>query len=360
MPPILAGGAELKNTFCLTKDQYAFLSHHIGDLENFETLQAFEHGIKHFQKLFRIKPEYLAYDLHPNYLASRHIQTTARSQNMPAFGIQHHHAHIAACMAENNLDKDAEVIGLSFDGTGYGTDGTIWGGEVLISTYKNFIRAYHLKTIPLPGGDIATKEPWRLALAWLHQAGVEWDPKLAPAANATQEQQAVVRHQIEQGINSPITSSMGRLFDAVAALIGIRQTVNYEGQAAIELEAAGDHSLSTAYPFQITKDELDPSPIFGQIIKDLDNKISIQEISAKFHNTIAEMAVQSCIETRTQTGINSVAISGGVWQNSSLLQKTLRKLHSNEFVPLYHHQVPTNDGGIALGQAVITYHTITQ
>jgi len=358
MPPILATGAEIKNTFCLTKDHYAFLSHHIGDMENFETLAAFEHGVEHYQTLFRTSPEYLAFDLHPNYLSTRYAQRLAQEKSLPAFGIQHHHAHIAACMADNHLGKDTTVIGLSFDGTGYGTDGTIWGGEVFLATYQNFKREFHLKTIPLPGGDAAIKEPWRIALTWLYESGIEWTPDLAPARYINTDQQQMLRQQIQSGTNAPLTSSMGRLFDGVAALVGVRQTVNYEAQAAIELEALVDPAERARYEFQITGSVIDPAPMFEQIVADLSHQIPIQQISAKFHNTIAEIALQTCLAIRSKTELNLVALSGGVWQNSVLLQTTIKKLRENSFSVYYHDQVPTNDGGLSLGQAVIAYHTI--
>ncbi|HTP07778.1 MAG TPA: carbamoyltransferase HypF, partial [Anaerolineae bacterium] len=240
VPTILASGAELKNTFCVTRDGYAFLSHHIGDLENFETLKSFEDDIAHFEQLFRIKPEIIAYDLHPNYLATRYALERADRDGLKSIGVQHHHAHIAACLAENGWHGDQPVIGVAFDGTGYGTDGAIWGGEFLIADYGGFERTAHLDYMPLPGGDAATRHPYRSALSYLHQAGVSWDSDLAPVKAANSIEQAAIRKQIEAGINAFPTSSMGRLFDAVASICDVRQNVNYEGQAAIEFEALAD------------------------------------------------------------------------------------------------------------------------
>jgi hydrogenase maturation protein HypF len=235
VPTILAAGAELKNTFCVARDGYAFLSHHIGDLENYETLKSFEDGIAHFERMFRIKPEIIAYDLHPNYLATRYALERAERDSLKSIGVQHHHAHVTACLAENNWNSDRPVIGVAFDGTGYGTDGAIWGGEFLITDYRGFERAAHLDYMPLPGGDAATRHPYRIALSYLHQAGVAWDDDLAPVRAANSIEQAAIRKQIESGFNAFPTSSMGRLFDAVASICGVRQDVNYEGQAAIEL-----------------------------------------------------------------------------------------------------------------------------
>jgi hydrogenase maturation protein HypF len=230
VPPILAAGSELKNTFCITRKDYAFLSHHIGDMENYETLVSFEQGVQHFERLFRVKPEAIAYDLHPNYLATQYALRRAE----PAIGVQHHHAHIAACMAEHGLDGLSPVIGLSFDGTGYGEDVAIWGGEFLVADYHSYQRPFHLEYFPLPGGDAAIKQPARTALALLWSLGLERDEGLTPVKELRVEERSVLRDQLEKRINTPLTSSMGRLFDAAAALVGIRQKVNYEGQAAIE------------------------------------------------------------------------------------------------------------------------------
>jgi len=232
-PQILATGPELKNTFCFTKDQYAFLSQHIGDMENYETLQSFEDGIHHFEKLFRLKPEIIAYDLHPNYFASRYAIERAKKESLPSVGIQHHHAHIAACMVDNNINDKEPVIGVSFDGTGYGDDGNIWGGEFLIATYQNYSRYAHLEYHPLPGGDSSTRKPYRIALAYLWAHKIPWEFYLSLLEYISQDEIKMLNVMLENQINSPLTSSVGRLFDAIAALIGIRSEVNYEAHAAI-------------------------------------------------------------------------------------------------------------------------------
>ena len=358
-PPLLAAGAELKNTFCLTNGRYAFLSHHIGDMENYETMQAFEDGVTHFERLFRVSPEALVYDLHPNYLATRYVLKRAREESLPAIGVQHHHAHIAACMAENGFDGNRPVIGVSFDGTGYGDDGAIWGGEFLVADYDGYQRPYHLEYVPLPGGDKAIKEPWRLALAWLQQAGIDWEADLPPVQYSSHLEYPVsqpldvIRHQIETGLNSPATSSMGRLFDAISALAGVRQVVNYEAQAAIELEALIDPMESGAYPFNIEQDHIDASPLIRAVVNDLHSGTNIPTIAARFHNGVAQMVLDTCIQIRDAYGHNQIALSGGVWQNMTLLDRTVALLQQQDFIVYLHRQVPANDGGLALGQIAI-------
>jgi hydrogenase maturation protein HypF len=356
-PPLLATGAELKNTFCITRDRYAFLSHHIGDMENYETLRSFEDGVAHFERLFRVAPQALAYDLHPNYLATRYALERAEREGLRAIGVQHHHAHIAACMAEHGLSGERPVIGVAFDGTGYGDDGAIWGGEILIADYAGYRRAFHLDYVPLPGGDKATREPWRVALAWLHKAGLEWSDDLAPVRAADERARQVVRAQIERGTNAPLTSSMGRLFDAVAALAGVRQTVNYEAQAAIEFENQCSVSSSqyseASYELEIANGIIDPTPMIRAVVADVRVGVSIGEISARFHNGVAAMVRTVARQSRDQFGLNEVALSGGVWQNMTLLARTIDLLQRDGFIVYIHRQVPANDGGLALGQAVV-------
>ena len=361
VPPLLATGAELKNTFCLARDRYAFLSHHIGDLENYETLRSFEDSIAHFERLFHVTPQALAYDLHPNYLATRYALERAQREGLPAIGVQHHHAHIAACMAEHGLPGDEPIIGVSFDGTGYGLDETtgapaIWGGEFLIAGYGGFRRAAHLAYIPLPGGDRAVKEPWRIALAWLQAADAGWDATLPPVAyGASLAPYALdaLAHQLQSGVNAPPTSSMGRLFDAVAALAGVRQTVNYEAQAAVELEALVDPQESGSYPFALNGSIVDPVPAIAAVAEDVRAGTSLPVIAARFHNGVAQMVAAVCCDLRERSGLNAVALSGGVWQNMTLLRRTLPLLAACGFTVYVHRRVPANDGGLALGQAAI-------
>jgi hydrogenase maturation protein HypF len=359
MPPLLAAGPELKNTFCLTRDNYAFVSHHIGDLENYETLRAFEDGIRHYERLFRIAPQAIACDLHPDYLATRYALERAEQESLAIIGVQHHHAHIAACLAENNHPGDRPVIGLSLDGTGYGEDGAIWGGEILLADYAGFDRLYHLAYVPLPGGDLAIRQPWRIALAHLQQAGLPWEEDLPPVLHARQQPSAagdlldLLQRQLASGVNTPLTSSMGRLFDAISSLLGVRQTANYEAQAAIELEALADQGESGSYPFGVDGQFLDPAAMFVSMVSDLRAGVALPIISARFHNSIAQLMHRVCQNIRAQTSITEVALSGGVWQNMTLLKKTFSLLGEDGFKIYLHHQVPANDGGISLGQAVI-------
>ena len=352
-PQTLAVGAELKNTFCLSRGNYGFLSHHIGDLENYETLLSFESGIDHFKRLFRIEPELIVADLHPDYLSTRYAQKYSQDHGIPLLQVQHHHAHIASCLADNGWNTDEPVIGLAFDGTGLGTDGIIWGSEVLIANYTHFDRRFHLEEMPLPGGDISTQHPARIALAYLQASGLDWEPELPSEKDLCSQERTVLRSQLENRINTPLTTSMGRLFDAVSALIGIRQTATYEGQAAIELENICSPNEETCYKFELTGEKILIRPILEQILNDWHKNIPASTISARFHNGLAQKVLEICLALRTETAINVVAFSGGVWQNITLLKKTLNLLDQNGFSPLIHQQVPTNDGGICLGQLMI-------
>jgi hydrogenase maturation protein HypF len=356
--PILAAGGELKNAFCVSRGKYAFLSHHVGDMENFETLQSFEDGISHFERLFRITPEAIAYDLHPNYLATNYAFDRASRDGLALFGIQHHHAHIASCIAENGHPGDTEVIGVAFDGTGYGEDGAIWGGEVLVADYLTYDRVYHLSYVPMPGGDRAIREPWRVALAWIGKAGL--DSKDFPHFLETIDTKTVeiVRQQIKREINSPLTSSMGRLFDAVASMIGIRNTVNYEAQAAIELEALIDMNEDDYYHIEILDGVIDPSQLIQSICADVKAGVSAPVISARFHNSITRMVNEVCMKLRELRGISEVALSGGVWQNMALLEAVVHRLRKGGFTVYIQRQVPANDGGVALGQLAIAHHQL--
>ena len=370
-PPMLATGAELKNTFCLVRDQYAFLSHHIGDLENYETLRGFEDGIKHFEQLFLINPEFIACDMHPNYLATRYAQDRAQQDGLPIVEVQHHHAHIAACMLEHQLPKANEVIGVALDGTGFGDDGAIWGGEFILASYHSYQRLYHLAYTSLPGGDRAIREPWRMALSWLDTAGLDWNPDLPPLRHVFENKKnpdqvlAVINHQIETGLNSTTTSSMGRLFDAVSALMGIRQEVNYEAQAAIEMEQLIDPNEHQAYPFHIpganlsnTCIDINATPVIEAVVADVLARVSPRVMAARFHRGVADMIGQICLSIRTSCGSNVVALSGGVWQNLALLSYTHQILQNYGFKVLVHQQLPPNDGGIAIGQAAVAFNQL--
>ncbi|HUC57038.1 MAG TPA: carbamoyltransferase HypF [Streptosporangiaceae bacterium] len=345
--PVLACGAELKNTFCLGKDNRAFLSHHIGDLENVATLIAFTEGIEHFKRLFSIEPQVLAHDLHPEYLSTKYaLDLAERFPELRVIGVQHHHAHIASCLADNGLDATAEVIGVAFDGTGYGTDGTIWGGEFLAGGLAAMERAGHLAPVPMPGGAAAIRHPWRMAAAYLDAAFPDGPPPL-DVARRNAGSWTVVTAMARRGVNSPLTSSAGRLFDAVAAILGVRDSVNYEGQAAIELEqlaASGDHG---AYPAQTSVG------LVRAVADDLGAGTSRDVIAARFHRALADLITATCDSIRQRTQLGTVALSGGVFQNQLLLALTVAGLEADGFTVLTHSRVPCNDGGISLGQAVV-------
>jgi hydrogenase maturation protein HypF len=370
---VLGCGAEEKNTFCLTEDNYAFVSQHIGDMENMETLEHFDATISLYKRLFHIEPEVIAYDLHPDYLATRYARELG-GPGMNLVAVQHHHAHIASCMADNGLENP--VIGIAFDGTGMGADGNIWGGEFLVADYRSFHRVGHLEYLPLPGGDAATKRPYRTAVGYLFTllGGDVLDAVIADEAQqspltsvgkVSDVEMEVIKRQLERRINSPLTSSMGRLFDAISALLGVRGEIDYEGQAAVELEMAahayyGEEAVSDtgeSYPFRIVENEgiriVQLKELLSAVVEGLRQGVPRGRISAKFHSTVAQMTGEMCRLVANETGISQVALSGGVFQNRLLLRKTVSLLESDGFQVFTHRQVPCNDGGISLGQAVI-------
>jgi hydrogenase maturation protein HypF len=358
---ILACGGELKNTFCLTRGQYAFISHHIGDLENLETLTSFEEGIEHFKRLFYIEPKAVAYDLHPDYLSTKYAQSLP---DIPKIGVQHHHAHIVSAMAENGIEGD--VIGVAIDGTGFGLDGTIWGGEFLIANFRDFDRAAHLKKVPMPGGSMAIKEPWRMAMVYLSEAFGEEakDLKIDLMRRVDPKKWEILSRMIEKEVNTPWTSSMGRLFDATSSLLSVRDEVRYEGQAAIELEMVADQSVKEKYSLHIHKDEkpmvIDSTEMIREIVHDLADGIPSSKISGKFHQTISHLIVEICETIRFKEKLARVVLSGGVFQNIFLLSLVTEGLKRSGFDIYTHHLVPTNDGGISLGQAVIAHMRLFQ
>jgi len=352
--PILACGAELKNTICLTKGNCAFLSQHVGDLENLETLDFLKLNVEHLKRILEINPTIIAYDLHPGY-HSTHF--ALEQKDIKLIGVQHHHAHIASCMAENGVDET--VIGLSLDGTGYGLDGRVWGGEVLLCNLNDFERVGHFDYVPMPGGTAAIKEPWRMALSYLyhtyHRELVDLDLDFLKSLDKKKVE--VILKMMDSGINSPLTSSLGRLFDGIAALIGLRQRVKYEGQAAMELEMAIEENGDSFYPYEIREDGPNwifiHEPIIEGVVKDLKKGLSQGRISAKFHYSLLEMLREICLRIREKSGLNTVTLSGGVFQNAFLLEGLTGRLHDQDFKVYTHSKVPANDGGISLGQAVI-------
>ena len=368
---ILAAGPALKNTFCLSREQYAFISQHIGDLETVETLEHFKATVSLYQHLFRLEPAYVVADQHPDYLSTHFAREYASSprerRGMTLLQpVQHHHAHIASCIADNGwgLD-DGAVIGVALDGTGYGEDGHIWGGEWFVGDYKGFRRAAHLEYLPLPGGDAAIRHPWRIAAGYLHAlAGAATIPQgLGPDAELS-----LLVQQIDRGINAPLTSSMGRLFDAVSALLGVCREASYEAQAAIELEqcaeAPVDGSHHTPYEFKIDSSDgtyqVRIQGLLMQLLEDQRRGTPISEMAWRFHQTVAEMILQVCLEISCTTDIATVALSGGCFQSRLLTEIAVPMLRAAGFRVLLHRQIPCNDGGLSLGQAILSQFQISQ
>ena len=358
LPPILAVGGELKNTVCLTKGRHAFLSQHIGDLENLESYAFFKATISSFKRILEVEPEFLAYDLHPDYFSTR---WALEQEGMKQVGVQHHHAHIASCMAENHLD--GQVMGIALDGTGYGTDGAVWGGEVLLATYADFERAAHLEYVPMPGGTAAILEPWRMAVSYLHQHfGASFLEMDIPFVRSLDHRQAaLLTRMADRRLNSPLTSSCGRLFDAVSALAGIRQRVNYEAQAAIELEAAIVKDEGDAgYPFDLQPDArgwtIGTRPLFEAVLDDLKQNAPAGIVSRRFHVGLVEVLAHLARLIRAKTGLDNICLSGGSFQNAFLFEHLRRKLEGDGLNVFTHSEVPCGDGGLSLGQALIAAH----
>jgi hydrogenase maturation protein HypF len=360
--PVLACGAEPKSTFCLGSGRHAFVSHHIGDLENAETLRSFTEGIEHFKRLFDIEPQVVAHDLHPDYLSTKYaagladaVLAGAGAAGLELVGVQHHHAHIASCLADNG--EPGPVIGVAFDGTGYGPDGTIWGGEFLVADLAGFDRAGHLEPVPMPGGAAAIRQPWRMAATYLAAAyPAEPVPPGLDVLTRNERSWAAVLAMARRGINAPVTSSAGRLFDAVAALLGVRDAINYEGQAAIELEQLADVTEDGCYRAGITDGT--PLRVAGADLvraaaADLVAGVSRPVIAARFHNGVAAAIGDVCVALRDRHSLDTVALSGGVFQNLLLTDRVVGQLTGQGFRVLVHHSVPCNDGGISLGQAVV-------
>lgn len=352
---ILAVGAELKNTICLTRGNQAFLSQHIGDLKNEVTLDTFRQTISHLGGIMEIRPELVVCDQHPDYLSTRY----AEELGLPLLKVQHHHAHMAACMAENGLDGD--LIGVVFDGTGLGDDGTVWGGEFLVGGYASVQRAGHLKQVRLPGGDSAARESWRMLLAWLWEPLGEsvWQLPAMPALAATDRQ--LLQAMLERGINAPLSSSAGRLFDAAAFLVGAADRNSFDGQAGMALEALAETvedaallpcHLQPGVPFQ-----LDPTPLLRGLLQRQQVGESPASLAWAFHASLATAVVEGCELIRKETGFDRVALSGGVFQNRLLTELVYTFLAKSHFSVFIHRLVPPNDGGIALGQAVIAAKT---
>lgn len=363
---ILATGGELKNTFCLVRDGQAFLSQHIGDLKDYRAYRFFTREIESWQKLLRITPEVIAYDLHPEYLSTRYAEERGRGAQVSGsvtpllIGVQHHHAHIAGVMAEHGIRQS--VIGVALDGTGYGTDGTIWGGEFLVADRAHFERVAHFRPYRLPGGDQAVREPWRMAVSVLADEGLMGFARKSFASDrdeacAGKPGFETVLKMIASGFNSPLTSSAGRLFDAVSSILGLCHETTCEAQAAIRLESVADVRENNAYPFDLGMTSrpwrVDFGPTIRAIVEGLRRGLPVARVAGRFHNTIAAAVTRVCVHLRAEQGLNTVALSGGVFQNLLLLQRTADFLGSRGFRVLTHSLVPPNDGGLALGQAAV-------
>jgi hydrogenase maturation protein HypF len=343
----------------LGKDNHAYLSHHIGDLENLETINAFEEGIEQFQQLCDLQPEAIVYDLHPEYLSTKFALQSSIAQKI---GVQHHHAHIASVMAEHGLKES--VIGIAADGTGFGSDGMLWGGEIMIADLAGFERYAHFKYVPLPGGEKAIRQPWRMAAVYLQLALGEafQDLDIPFVQELDWSKWDVVSQMIAKKLNCPNTSGLGRLFDAVASLLLLRSEVDYEGQAPIELEMITT-PCNESYLFDISNTVpviLDVKPMIEEIVSDLQNQVPIARISGKFHFTIAYILAKQCQRVRKEAGLNRVVLSGGVFQNRLLLKNLFQLLIRSEFQVYINHKVPPNDGGLSLGQAAVASAQLNQ
>ena len=340
---VLACGAELKSTFCLARGRRAWVSHHIGDLKTAETLAAFQAGVRHFERLFAVTPEVVAHDLHPDYLSTTYA--LAR-EGVEHIAVQHHHAHLAACLAEHG--ERGPAVGAIFDGTGFGTDGTVWGGEILIGDLRDFERCGHLWPVPLPGGDQAVREPWRMACAWLQAAGDE-----RPLPGIDPERWRAVGRLAESGLAAPVTTSVGRLFDAVSALCGLRLRVTYEGQAAMELEAACDPSERGAYELDAIAGVLDARPVILAARRDLVRGVDRGVVATRFHHALADATADDCARLAGDRGLDTVVLGGGSFQNRRLLERTSERLARAGLRVLVPGRLPPNDGGVAFGQAAV-------
>ena len=353
--PVLACGAELKSTFCVARARRAWVSHHIGDLRNWETLRSFREGVAHFEELFAVAPEVVAHDLHPDYLSSAYALERA---GVELLGVQHHHAHLAAVLAEHG--ESGPAVGAIYDGSGYGSDATVWGGELLVGGLEGFERAGHLRPARLPGADRAVREPWRMACAWLAHATGDPLPAIPVGliGRVDPERWAAIARIAGQGVAAPITTSVGRLCDAVSAICGLRPEVTYEGQAAIELEALADPGEPGTYAIPYTEGQLDPRPAILAAVADLDAGASAAIVSARFHRGLGAATVSACVELAEQAGLSLVVLAGGVFQNRLLLESVCAGLQSAGLRVLTPECLPPNDGAISYGQAAIAAATM--
>ncbi|WP_406836289.1 carbamoyltransferase HypF [Streptomyces sp. AHU1] len=373
--PALAVGGDLKNTFCAGDGRYAWLSAHVGDMDDLATLNAFERATGHLTDLTAVEPRLLVADRHPGYRSTQWARRTAGARGLTLRQVQHHHAHVASAMAEHGLDGSEPVIGVAFDGTGYGDDGAVWGGEVLLADYDGYRRFAHLAYVPLPGGDAAVRNPYRMALSHLRAAGLPWHDELPCAAAATPEERRLLERQLERGLNCVPTSSMGRLFDAVSSLAGVCHRVEYEAQAAMELENAAledlagplaDDERNDAYRFMlraVRQDPgaplvADPAPVLAAAVADVRAGVPAGPVARRFHRAVTGLVLEVCTVARERTGLGTVALSGGVFCNALLTEGCGAVLERGGFTVLRHHRVPPNDGGLALGQLIVAARSL--
>lgn len=368
VPPLLAAGGDLKNAFAIAEGPRAWLSGHVGDMDDLATLDAFDRAVDHLSAVCGVRPEWVASDRHPGYRSAR--RAAALVDGRRTVRVQHHHAHVAAAMAEHRRDGSRPVIGVAFDGTGYGDDGAVWGGEVLLADYAGYERFARLAYVPLPGGDAAVARPYRMALAHLRAAGIAWSPRLACVTACPAAERLALEHQLASGLHCVPTSSMGRLFDAVSSLVGICHRAGYEAQAAVELEAAAraHGPVDRGYRFALHANSgdgadggdgalcADPGPVLAAAVADLRAGADTGRVSARFHAAVVDLVRRLCALARERHGLTEVALTGGVFANAVLLSGCARGLAADGFAVLRHHRVPPNDGGLALGQLMVAAH----
>ncbi|MEV6162430.1 carbamoyltransferase HypF [Streptomyces sp. NPDC052052] len=368
VPSVLAAGGDLKNTLCLAEGRRAWLSAHIGDMDDLSTQHAFERAGQQLETITGVRPDILAADRHPGYRSGRLVRRTAGERHVVR--VQHHHAHIASAMAEHGLDGSRRVIGVAFDGTGYGDDGAVWGGEFLLADYDGYQRFAHLAYVPLPGGDAAVRRPYRMALAHLRAAGIGWALDLPCVAACPPDELTLLGRQLERNLNCVPTSSMGRLFDAVASLAGVRHRIEYEAQAAVEFEAAalgadgregGGYGFALRSPAPESEGPLiaDPAPLLTAVVQDVRRGTAPEAVAARFHEAVAALVHRTCVLARERYGLDTVALTGGVFANTRLSTACARILGGHGFTVLRHHRVPPNDGGLALGQVMVAARSHT-
>ena len=360
VPPTLAVGADLKNTCAVASGRWAWVSQHIGDLDDLATQEALTASARHLEELTGVRPEVVVADEHPGYRSR--VWAREHAAGRPLRTVQHHHAHVASVMGEHGLGADDSVIGVAFDGTGYGTDGAVWGGEVLVATYKSFRRAAHLGYVPLAGADASIRRPYRMAMAHLWSAGVPWAEDLPCVAACPERERRILAHQLDTDFGCVATSSMGRLFDAVSSLVGVRHTVHYEAEAAIELESVARTVVDVdPYSFALARSDAatvaDPAPVIRAVVADLRRAVPAGVIAARFHLGVATLVADLADLERAATGLDVVALSGGVFQNALLLGTSVHLLQERGFTVLRPRLLPPHDGGIALGQILVASST---